>query len=160
MLRKRQKENLNLFGEWLETLAAILKVHWADIARRSGIKEATISCNARSPDNQPWPKTVRAMWSTIQEMAQERGIVFPPSVEQGFTNAANRATETQKDVSGTILRIIRDQYDMAGLANLRSGDISTIILEAYQRNVDEIHAELKRKEERIAELEAELREHS
>jgi hypothetical protein len=49
---------------------------------------------------------------------------------------------------------------MAGLANLRSGDISTIILEAYQRNVDEIHAELKRKEERIAELEAELREHS
>ena len=152
----KQKENLNFFGEWINTLAIVLGVHWVAIGRRAGLNDSTIPQLSHTRyDKHPKRETFEAIWQAIQAIAKEKNVSLTSAIESGFFNGAGYSTRIQIETSGMILNALRSQHGLPAL-DVEMDHISEMALEVARQEIGELRYELRRKEARIAELEAEL----
>lgn len=152
----KQKENLNSFGLWIDTIARILGIYWRDISRRTTLDRSTIPQLAHATDKRASRQTIESIWRSIQSIASEKGVPFSMSIETAFMNGMGYSTQIQIETSGMHLNALRAQHGLPAL-EVNMDHLSDMAQEAARQEIDELRYELRRKEERIAELEQELK---
>ncbi len=118
-------EKLTIFGEWVDTLIAILRSNYKEVAAYTDeprMDPSTISRLARKPGG-PTPESVPRIWKALYRIAEERDKdmdgrkrrytdMLSHITRDGFYNSGGIVSEFQRDLSVTRLRILQVYLDM------------------------------------------------
>lgn len=158
--RGPEGESLTIWGEWVDTLAAILHTNYKEIAAHTDaprMHPSTISRLTRKPDG-PTRESVRRIWDALYRIAEERDQhmgngkhrytdMMHYLMRAAFFNAGNEVTDEQHESSELRLRATQVFLDI-----LQDNDLKDQIIVLLEEQIKVLTQDTKRLENEIKQL--------
>lgn len=112
--RRKQVQELTLFGEWLDTMLAYLGISsYEELAEYCGIHATSLSKGTREkPDAQtyaPSIETLSRLYGAMESIAREKGLPWSDTFKRSLYHAAGRVTEEDQQIAAQHLMHFRRQ---------------------------------------------------
>lgn len=148
--RGPEGETLNIWGEWVDTIAAILHTNYKEIAAHTEprMHSTTISRLARKPEG-PTPESVPRIWNALYAIAEKRDLhmgsrkhrytdMMHYLLRAAFFNAGNEVTDEQRESSELRLRATQVFLDV-----LQDNDLKDQVISLLEEQIKTLTQDIK-----------------